>query len=84
MRHMGRRRTAFYALPAYAFLMVLATAGSKGDHLMQNRRLFSYTIFVLAVVVLLLLGLALEQWAVGIFVGLAFALVGIIFYRRGK
>ena len=51
---------------------------------MRNRRLVSYTLFVLAVVVLLLLGLVADNWLVGIPLGLAFLLVGIIFYRRGK
>jgi hypothetical protein len=51
---------------------------------MQNRHLISYILFVLGVVLLLALGLAEGQWLAGVLLGLACAIVGFIFRRRGK
>ena len=51
---------------------------------MENRRIISYALFILAVVLLLLFGLVGGEWLIGIISGLAFLLGGIIFYRRGK
>ena len=51
---------------------------------MGNRHIISYVLFILALVFLLLLGLAGRQWLVGILISLVFVLAGIFFYRRGK
>jgi hypothetical protein len=51
---------------------------------MQNRHLLSYVLFILGVVVLLLIGLLAGEWLLGILLGLAFAVVGFIIYRRGR
>ena len=51
---------------------------------MGNRHIISYVLFVLALVILLLFGLAGRQWLAGVLVGLVFVLAGIFFYRRGK
>ena len=51
---------------------------------MGNRRVLSYALFVLAVVLLLLVGLLSKQWLTGVLLGLIFAVAGVIFYRRGK
>jgi len=51
---------------------------------MENRRIISYALFILGLVFLLVLGLARDQWATGVLVGLALEIGGIIFYRRGK
>lgn len=51
---------------------------------MDNRRIISYALFIIGVVLFLLLGLARGQWATGVLLGLAFEVAGIIFYRRGK
>jgi hypothetical protein len=51
---------------------------------MKKRRVMSYSLFVLAVVLLLLFGLAARQWLTGVFFGLVFLLAGLFFYRRGK
>ena len=59
-------------------------AETKGEHLMQNRRLLSYVLFILGVVVLLLVGLLAGEWLLGILLGLAFVVVGFILYRRGR
>lgn len=50
---------------------------------MGNRRLISYILFVLAVVLFLVLGLAGDNWLVGLLVGLLAVVVGIFFFRRG-
>ena len=49
-----------------------------------NRRLLSYALIVLAVVLVLLFGLLAKQWLAGLLLGLAFALAGLFFYRRGR
>jgi hypothetical protein len=51
---------------------------------MANRRILSYTLFILGIVVLVLFGLLVGDWLLGIALGLAFAVAGAIFYRRGK
>ncbi len=51
---------------------------------MTNRRIISYTLFILGVVLFLIFGLAGGQWATGVLLGLALEIAGIIFYRRGK
>ena len=51
---------------------------------MGNRRVLSYALFVLAVVLLVLFGLLAKQWLAGVLLGLAFVLAGIFFYRRGR
>jgi len=50
---------------------------------MTNRRIISYALFILGVVLFLLFGLARGQWATGVLLGLALEIAGIIFYRRG-
>jgi hypothetical protein len=50
---------------------------------MGNRRVISYVLFALAVV-MLLVGVFSDQLLTGVLVGLAFALVGFVFLRRGK
>jgi len=52
---------------------------------MQNRRIISYALFAVAVL-LVLAGLLVEAVGIGrgVLVGLAALVVGIIFYRRGK
>jgi hypothetical protein len=50
---------------------------------MGNRRVISYVLFALAVV-MLLVGVFSDQLLTGVLVGLAFAAVGIVFFRRGK
>ena len=51
---------------------------------MENRHILSYALFVLAVVLLLVIGLLVNNWPVGIAVALVFVVAGVIFYRRGK
>lgn len=51
---------------------------------MENRRVLSYALFLLAIVVLLALGLGVGEWLVGILGGMVFIIAGVIFYRRGK
>jgi hypothetical protein len=51
---------------------------------MQNRRVISIALFVLAVLVLLVFGLLGRQWLAGVLMGLVLAIAGVIFYRRGK
>ena len=50
---------------------------------MENRRLFSYICFIVGVIAFLLLGLLAGMWVRGLFLGLACALFGIFWYRRG-
>jgi len=49
----------------------------------SNRRIISIVLFVLAVL-LILVGIFSDFGLIGILLGLAAALVGVIFYRRGK
>ncbi|MFC2023690.1 hypothetical protein ACFLT5_03020 [Chloroflexota bacterium] len=56
----------------------------QGEPYMESRRVLSYALFVIAVVLLLAVGLVANQWITGILLGLVFAIAGIIFYRRGK
>ena len=49
----------------------------------SNRRLLSIVLFVLAVI-LILVGILTEFGTTGIVLGVIAAIVGIIFYRRGK
>jgi 1,4-dihydroxy-2-naphthoate octaprenyltransferase len=49
---------------------------------MKNRRLISYILFVLAVVLFLVLGLVGDNWLMGLLVGLLAVVVGIFFFRR--
>jgi hypothetical protein len=51
---------------------------------MANRRILSYTLFILGVLVLVLIGLLGGEWLLGIALGLILAVVGAILYRRGK
>ena len=51
---------------------------------MENRRIMSYALFILGVVIFLILGLGAGQWGTGILLGLVLGIAGIIFYRRGK
>jgi hypothetical protein len=54
---------------------------------MENRRIISIVIFVLAVVLFLLIGLGwggLAGWVIGALVGAAFIVAGLFFWRRGK
>ncbi len=51
---------------------------------MKNRHLISYVLFILGVILLLALGLAGGRWVTGVLLGLVLAIVGLIFYRRGK
>ncbi len=51
---------------------------------MNNRRIISYALFIIGVVLFLLFGLARGEWATGVLLGLAFEIGGLIFYRRGK
>lgn len=51
---------------------------------MENSRILSYALFVLAVVVLLVFGLLVNNWLLGVLLGLVFVIVGFIFYRRGR
>jgi hypothetical protein len=55
----------------------------QGGRIMGNRRVISYVLFALAVV-MLLVGVFSDQLLTGVLVGLAFALVGFVFLRRGK
>jgi hypothetical protein len=48
-----------------------------------NRRIISIVLFVLAVV-FILVGILTELGIAGILLGVAAAIVGVIFYRRGK
>jgi hypothetical protein len=53
----------------------------------ENRRIISIVIFVLAVVLFLLLGVGWggwQGWLIGALVGAAFIIAGLFFYRRGK
>ena len=52
---------------------------------MSTRRILSYALFLIAVLVIVLavVGVFGDNLLVGIVVGLAAALVGFIFYRRG-
>lgn len=50
----------------------------------SNRRIVSIVLFVLAVILVLAGIVSAEFTAAGILLGLACAIVGIIFYRRGK
>ena len=49
----------------------------------HSRRLLSSTLFVLAVLILLV-GVIGSQWSTGLLIGAALAVGGLIFYRRGK
>ena len=49
----------------------------------SNRRIISIVLFVVAVI-LIILGVATEFGLTGVLLGLASAIVGAIFYRRGK
>lgn len=51
---------------------------------MKNRHLISYILFILGVVLLLGLGIGAGDWLKAVLLGLACAVVGFIFYRRGK
>ena len=51
---------------------------------MENRRIISYALFILGVVIFLALGLGAGQWGTGVGLGLVLGIAGIIFYRRGK
>jgi hypothetical protein len=51
---------------------------------MKNRHIISYVLFILGIVLLLALGLTGGRWFASVVLGLAFAIVGVIFYRRGK
>lgn len=51
---------------------------------MKNRRIISYALFILGVVVFLIFGLGYGQWGTGVLLGLVLGVVGIIFYRREK
>jgi hypothetical protein len=50
----------------------------------QTRRILSYTLFILGVIVFLALGLGAGRWVSAVGLGLVFELAGVIFYRRGK
>lgn len=49
----------------------------------SNRRIVSIVLFVLAVL-LIVIGLVSEFGTTGLLLGLASAIVGLVFYRRGK
>jgi hypothetical protein len=55
---------------------------------MENRRIISIVVFVLAVVLFFLIGLGwgegLAGWLIGALVGAAFIVAGLFFWRRGK
>jgi hypothetical protein len=51
---------------------------------MGNRRLISYVLFALGVVLFLLFGVLGGELLTGALAGLACLLVGIFFFRRGK
>ena len=51
---------------------------------MKKRHIISIVLFVLAVLLLLAFGLVADSWLLGVPLGLAFALAGLLFYRRGK
>ena len=50
---------------------------------MKNRRLLSYILFAAGVAAFLIVGYA-RNWGAGLLVGLAFEVVGFIFYRRAS
>ena len=59
----------------------------KGENLVQNRHIISIVLFILAVVLFLVIGLGWTGWVgwlIGALVGAAFAVAGLVFYRRGK
>jgi O-antigen/teichoic acid export membrane protein len=54
---------------------------------MQNRRIISIVLFVLAVVLFLLMGLAYKElwaWVIGALLAACFIVAGVFFWRRGK
>lgn len=51
---------------------------------MANRHIISYSLFVLGVILLVLVGLVGQEWLSGILLGLAFLIGGAVLYRRGK
>jgi hypothetical protein len=55
----------------------------KGEFTMDNRRILAIVLFVAAIAVLLVMGLAQDNWGTGVLVALACIVVGIIFFRRG-
>jgi len=48
------------------------------------KHIISIVLFIMAILVCLLFGLAAEQWLPGFLLGLVFVLAGLFFYRRGK
>jgi 1,4-dihydroxy-2-naphthoate octaprenyltransferase len=51
---------------------------------MKKRHIISLTLFVVAVLLLLVVGLGTAKWLVAVLLGLVFVLAGLVFYRRGK
>lgn len=51
---------------------------------METRRILSYALFIIGVLLFLAIGLLAREWLWGILVGLVFVIAAIIFYRRGK
>ena len=57
---------------------------------MQNRHIISIAVWILAVVLVVLIGLVwgggkdLAGWLIGALVGAAFIVAGLFFWRRGK
>jgi hypothetical protein len=50
---------------------------------MASRHILSIALIVLGVILFVVLLLA-NQWLYGLLLGLIFAVVGVLFYRRGK
>ena len=51
---------------------------------MKNRRVFSYVLFVVGLVLFLLVGALAGDWLLALLLGLVFIIAGVVFYRRGK
>ena len=51
---------------------------------MAKRHVLSYALFAVGVLFFLLVAVVARQWTLGVALGLALVLAGVIFYRRGK
>ena len=51
---------------------------------MGKKRIISYSLFALSVVLLLLAGLGANNWTAGVLLLVVLLVGGIFFYRRGK
>jgi hypothetical protein len=51
---------------------------------MGNRRLISYIVFAIGIVLFVLFGLLGDQLLTGVLAGLACLLVGVFFFRRSR